>query len=123
MVPTARITVTTRAMTHPMIAPAIAAPTAFATHSSVAPMAPPPTASLPPEIGPDRLRDAALAGDATAAFEVAARYAEGRGVSQDLAAAISWYEYAGQAGLAPAQYRLGSIYEKGLGVQRDAAAA
>ena len=76
-------------------------------------------ASLPDVIGPDRLRNAAMAGDAVAAFEVAARYAEGRGVGQDLGAAIAWYEYAGEAGLAPAQYRLGSIYEKGLGVSKD----
>jgi localization factor PodJL len=75
--------------------------------------------SLPDVIGPDRLRNAAVAGDAVAAFEVAARYAEGRGVGQDLGAAIAWYEHAGEAGLAPAQYRLGSIYEKGLGVSKD----
>ncbi|HWT30611.1 MAG TPA: hypothetical protein VN240_06230, partial [Propylenella sp.] len=49
---------------------------------------------LPAAIGPDRLRTAAMAGDAVAAFEVAARYAEGRGVGQDIGAAIAWYEYA-----------------------------
>jgi localization factor PodJL len=66
---------------------------------------------------------AAGEGDPAAAFEVAARYAEGRGAPQDMAAAAAWYRQAAEAGLAPAQYRLGSMYEKGLGVQRDPAAA
>ena len=78
---------------------------------------------LPEEIGPATLRDAASTGDPIAAFEVAARYAEGRGVTQDFPAAIGWYHRSAEAGLAPAQYRLGSIYEKGLGVERDLAQA
>jgi localization factor PodJL len=80
-------------------------------------LSPPP--ALPEEIGPARLRDAALGGDAAAAFEVAARYAEGRGVLPDMPTAVVWYERAANVGLAPAQYRLGSIYEKGLGVPKD----
>jgi localization factor PodJL len=83
----------------------------------------PELAALPLAIGPDRLREAAMAGDAIAAFEVAARYAEGRGVAPDMRAAVAWYERSGGAGLAPAQYRLGSIFEKGTGVPRDLAAA
>jgi localization factor PodJL len=78
---------------------------------------------LPAEIGPAGLRQAAMAGDPVAAFEVAARYADGRGAPQDLEAAIVWYTRAAEAGLAPAQYRLGSIYEKGMGVEKDAAVA
>ena len=74
-------------------------------------------------MGPASLRDAATAGDPIAAFEVAARYAEGRGVIQDFPTAIAWYHRAAEAGLAPAQYRLGSIYEKGLGVERDLSVA
>jgi localization factor PodJL len=83
----------------------------------------PVSAALPPAIGPEKLRDAAMSGDAVAAFEVAARYAEGRGTAQDLAASVAWYTQAAEAGLAPAQYRLGSIYEKGMGVPKDLAAA
>jgi localization factor PodJL len=83
----------------------------------------PDAVELPIEIGPSRLRSAALAGDPVAAFEIAARYAEGRGIPQDMAAAVSWYERAAEAELAPAQYRLGSIYEKGLGIPQDFAAA
>jgi localization factor PodJL len=81
------------------------------------------TIALPEEIGPEKLRDAALAGDPIATFEVAARYAEGRNVLQDMRMAVTWYERSAAAGLAPAQYRLGSIYEKGLGVPRDLAKA
>ncbi len=80
-------------------------------------------AALPPAIGPDRLREAAMAGDAVAAFEEGARYAEGRGTTPDMTAAVAWYTRAGNSGLAPAQYRLGSIFEKGLGVPRNLTAA
>jgi localization factor PodJL len=88
----------------------------------------PPTALSPPEglpapVGPERLREAASAGNPVAAFEVAARYAEGRGVNEDLTAAVAWYRHAAESGLAPAQYRLGSIFEKGLGVPKDAVQA
>jgi localization factor PodJL len=74
---------------------------------------------LPVSIGSDRLRTAALAGDSAALFEVASRYAEGRGVLMDMHTAVAWYRRAAEGGLAPAQYRLGSIYEKGLGVPRN----
>jgi localization factor PodJL len=88
-----------------------------------APAPPIEQAELPTAIGPERLRSAALAGDPLAAFEVAARFAEGRNVPQDMAAAVAWYKRAAETGLAPAQYRLGSIYEKGIGVARDPAEA
>ena len=78
-----------------------------------------PVPPLPESIGSSKLRDAAMSGDTAAAFEVASRYAEGRGVLPDMPAAVAWYERAAEAGLAPAQYRLGSIYEKGLGVAKD----
>ena len=88
------------------------------------PAAAPPAEAWPPKsIGPERLRRAAAEGDPAAQFEVAARYAEGRGVRQDREEAAEWYGRAAEGGLAPAQYRLGSIYEKGIGVPKDAAAA
>ena len=74
-------------------------------------------------IGPQKLREAAAAGDPAAAFEVAARYAEGNGVQPDLAKAAEWYRRAADAGIAVAQYRLGSLYERGQGVARDLATA
>jgi len=78
-----------------------------------------PDSMLPAAIGSDKLRRAAETGVAEAQFEVASRYAEGRGVMREPAEAVRWYERAARAGLAPAQYRLGSIYEKGRGVPKD----
>ena len=74
-------------------------------------------------IGPEKLRQAAAAGDPTAAFEVAARYAEGKAVSRDFAKAAEWYGRAAEAGIAVAQYRLGSLYERGQGIDKDLVAA
>ncbi|MBZ0215912.1 MAG: peptidoglycan-binding protein [Fimbriimonadaceae bacterium] len=79
---------------------------------------------LPPEaIGNLQLRQAAAAGNAAAQFEVASRFAEGRGVALNPQLAAQWYQRAAAQGLAPAQYRLGSMYEKGHGVTQDRAAA
>jgi localization factor PodJL len=79
------------------------------------------TADLPAaEAGPIALREAAAKGDNKALFEIANRYADGRGVSKDLKKAISWYQKAAEAGFAPAQFRIGSYYEKGIGVERSA---
>ncbi len=75
--------------------------------------------SVPPEAGNAALRAAAEAGDPRAFFEIAARYAEGRGVESDLATAAAWYERAADAQLAPAQYRLANMFEKGTGVDRN----
>lgn len=78
--------------------------------------------SLPPipaDLGPAALRQAALAGDPVAQFEIASRLAEGRGTAPDPAAALAWYQRAAASGLAPAQYRLGSMHEKGVGTGRD----
>jgi localization factor PodJL len=78
---------------------------------------------LPAAIGGPALRAAALAGDPAAAYEVATRFAEGRGVAQNNEEAAHWLDRAAKMGLAPAQFRLGSFYEKGLGVKKDLAAA
>ncbi|CAI9411653.1 hypothetical protein ANOBCDAF_02502 [Pleomorphomonas sp. T1.2MG-36] len=111
-------------------------PSALPTDGFVPPAASPETAveasaapiakaapTLPEAVGSKALRDAAAGGDPLAAFEVASRFADGRGVPQDLSAAIDWYRRAAEAGLAPAQYRLGSLYEKGVGTARDAKTA
>jgi len=73
----------------------------------------------PAAVGPLSLRLAAANGDPSAEFEVAVRLAEGRGVSQDLTEAVSWYQRSAARGFAPAQYRLGTLYERGLGVNAD----
>ena len=80
-------------------------------------------AAIPIEAGPAALREAAAGGDPKALFEIGNRYAEGRGVKEDMARAAEWYAQAAEADLAPAQYRLGSFYEKGIGVERDVATA
>lgn len=74
---------------------------------------------IPDEIGTPAMREAAAGGDAKALFEIGSRYAEARGVKEDLKAAAKWYEKAAEQGLAPAQYRIGNFYEKGIGVTRD----
>lgn len=80
----------------------------------------PPTEKLPDAIGGPKLRAAALKGDPAAAYEIAVRFAEGRGVDANLEEAAKWYDRAAQAGLVPAIFRLGTLYEKGLGVKKDA---
>ncbi|CDX15352.1 Peptidoglycan-binding domain 1 protein [Mesorhizobium plurifarium] len=74
---------------------------------------------IPSEIGPVALRDAAAGGDAKALFEIGSRYAESRGVKEDMKAAAKWYEQSAELGFAPAEYRIGNFYEKGIGVARD----
>ena len=79
---------------------------------------------MPPALlGPLSLRHAASKGDPRAQFEVAARFAEGKGIPQDFGQAATWYQRAATQGLAAAQYRLGALYERGLGVTADPARA
>lgn len=79
---------------------------------------------LPPAtIGPNSLRQAAMKGDPSAEFEIGARFAEGKGVAQDLKQAVSWYQRAASKGFAPAQYRYASMLERGLGAKADLAKA
>jgi localization factor PodJL len=77
---------------------------------------------LPASIG-GSLRAAAAKGDPAAEYEIAQRYAEGRGVPQNLNEAADWYDKAAKQGLVPAQFRLGGFYEKGFGVKKDLDAA
>ena len=79
----------------------------------------PPSEHLPDAIGSPLLRKAALKGDPTAAYEVAVRFAEGKGVASNYQEAAKWYDRAARAGVIPAVFRLGTLYEKGLGVTKD----
>lgn len=79
----------------------------------------PPSEHLPDAIGSPLLRKAALKGDPTAAYEVAVRFAEGKGVASNYQEAAKWYDRAARAGVVPAVFRLGTLYEKGLGVTKD----
>jgi localization factor PodJL len=78
-----------------------------------------PADRLPAAIGGPKLRSAAVAGDGAAAYEIAVRYAEGRGVPADQTEAAHWFERAADKGLTPAQFRYASQLEKGLGVKKD----
>ena len=78
-------------------------------------------ANLPPGLA--KLKQAALDGDGTAIWEVAAREADGRGMPRDLAIAAKLYEKLASAGYAPAQYKVAGHYEKGSGVVKDLAQA
>jgi localization factor PodJL len=78
---------------------------------------------LPEGFGPPALVTAAKGGDPLAFYEIGARFTEGRGVEEDRAEAVKWYQRAADAGVIPAAYRLANLYEKGAGVQRDAAKA
>ncbi|WP_299806850.1 hypothetical protein [Tardiphaga sp.] len=78
---------------------------------------------LPETIGSVALRNAALKGDATAAFEIGMRYAEGKGVTANFDEAAKWYDRAAQAGVVPAMFRLGTLFEKGMSVKKDLDAA
>ena len=74
---------------------------------------------LPVAIGGPALRLAALAGDPSAAYEVAIRFAEGRLVPVNNEEAARWFDIAAKKGLVPAEFRLGGLYEKGLGVKKN----
>ncbi|MBP0114923.1 tetratricopeptide repeat protein [Bradyrhizobium vignae] len=80
----------------------------------------PPSEKLPDGIGGPALRTAAMKGDATAAYEIGVRFAEGKGIATNYDEAAKWYDRAAQAGVVPATFRLGTLYEKGLGVKKDA---
>ncbi|BAM86738.1 conserved hypothetical protein [Bradyrhizobium oligotrophicum S58] len=80
----------------------------------------PASEKLPDAVGGMALRNAALRGDPTAAYEVGVRFAEGKGIAANYEEAAKWYDRAAQAGLIPAVFRLGTFYEKGLGVKKDA---
>ena len=60
-----------------------------------------PSDKLPVAIGGPALRAAALAGDPSAAYEVAVRFAEGRVVPPNNEEAARWFERAAKKGLAP----------------------
>lgn len=99
-------------------------PTSLASPSALVTAAPkflvdPATVGEVPAVVPAPLRQAALAGDATAIYEIASRASDGRGMPQDMILAIHLYERAAQAGLPPAQERLAMLLEKGIGIGRD----
>jgi TPR repeat protein len=55
--------------------------------------------------------------EARAEYERGLDYYDGRGVAQDSAAALTWFERAAAHGYAPAAYALGYLHEHGDGVE------
>jgi localization factor PodJL len=98
-------------------------PSQPAASGGVAPAADVSVDKLPDTIAGPALRAAALRGDPTAAYEIAVRYAEGRGAAVNYGEASKWYERAAQKGIVPAMFRLGTILEKGLNGKKDVDAA
>jgi localization factor PodJL len=80
-------------------------------------------ASVPMAVGTEGLRTAAGRGDAAAIYELAARLAEGRGMTRNPQLAAQLFEAQANAGFVPAEYRIANHYEKGFGVDRDLAKA
>jgi hypothetical protein len=66
------------------------------------------------------LKDKASKGDALSQVEMGIAYAEGNGVQQDHAEAVTWYRKAAESGLGLAQYNLAHAYLAGQGVPQDA---
>ncbi len=124
MLPTAAVAEPAPAETQPAATPAVMASAPQDKTGAIPPAdaaATPVVAKIdvPADAGPQALRDAAAGGDAKALFEIGSRYAESRGVKEDMAAAAKWYEKSAELGFAPAEYRIGNFYEKGIGVTRD----
>jgi hypothetical protein len=61
----------------------------------------------------------ARAGNATAEYQLAIRYANGAEVPQDLNEAMVWFEKAAVKGIASAQWKLGIGYLSGVGIASD----
>jgi Sel1 repeat len=67
----------------------------------------------------NRTINKANAGDSSAQYEMASRYADGEGVPQNFAAAMSWLGKAASTGNVNAQWKLGLGYLNGIGVPHD----
>jgi len=65
------------------------------------------------------LRQDALAGDATAQYELAMRLLSGDGLARSQSDAVTWLVKSAHQGNSSAQYQLGLAYEHGTGVQQD----
>jgi len=67
----------------------------------------------------NRILNRADAGDSTAQYEMALRYADGEGVPQNYRDAMAWFAKAAANGNDNAQWKLGLGYIKGIGVPHD----
>ena len=65
------------------------------------------------------VRSCAEHGDAVAQTNLGLMYMYGRGVPEDDAEAVRWYQLAAEQGYASAQFSLGFMYYSGEGVRQD----
>ena len=70
-----------------------------------------------------KIKELAEKGDAISQYNLGWYYANGEGVSKDLAEAAKWYRKSADQGNAYAQYNLGWYYANGKGVSKDLAEA
>lgn len=76
--------------------------------------------STPAETDPvEKLRKAAVQGDAQAQFNLGLCYECGRGVAKDLLEALKWFRQAADQGYGEAQYTLGCCYNGDDGFPQD----
>jgi TPR repeat protein len=75
--------------------------------------------TLPESLGTTDLGVAASSGNAVAQFEVASRFADGRGLAQSYPQALAWFQRAAMHGFAPAQFRLAHMLDRGTGTAVD----
>lgn len=66
-----------------------------------------------------KLKAAAEKGHKKAQYRVGLCYDKGRGVTEDDAKAVAWYQKAVDQGYAKAQYQLGKCYKNGEGIAKD----
>jgi hypothetical protein len=100
----------------PAGAPAPAAPSPSAATPAAPLPAPAPVTPVDPLA---ELRKAARDGDASAQFELGARYAGGDGTAQDWSEAVLWFRLAAEQGMGRAQHNLAVLYERGRGIEAD----
>jgi localization factor PodJL len=107
-------------VTNSIVEPAaLSAPAPATAVASLSPM----SDKIPDALAGPLLRDAAQRGEPAAAYEIGARYAEGRGAPVNYEEAIKWYGRAADKGVVLAMFRLGTLLEKGLGTKKDPDAA
>jgi TPR repeat protein len=75
--------------------------------------------TLPEGLGTTDLGVAASGGNPIAQFEVASRFAAGRGLAQSYPQALAWFQRAAMHGFAPAQFRLAHMLDRGTGTAVD----
>jgi uncharacterized protein len=81
--------------------------------------APAEAASARKNAGANALFAAAERGEPQAQTQVGFMYETGRGLPQDLMAAVYWYRRAAEQGYPRAMHQLGLMYDKGQGVAED----